>query len=38
MLDTLDQIDVPERNKEAGFRIPMLDGYKDMGATIASAK
>lgn len=34
----LDNVDVSERNAEAGFRIPMLDGYRDLGAMTACGK
>lgn len=38
LLDTLDSIDTPSRNKDGPLRIPMLDGFKDMGATMAIGK
>merc|ERR1712066_1080235 len=38
LLDTLDSLDIPQRKADASFRIPMLDGYKDMGATMAIGK
>jgi len=38
LLDTLDAIETPSRNKSLPLRIPMLDGYKDMGSTIAIGK
>jgi len=37
-LDYLDGIDPPGRSKDLPLRIPMLDGYKDMGATMAIGK
>eukprot|EP00929_Paragymnodinium_shiwhaense_P102844 TRINITY_DN6606_c0_g1_i1.p1 TRINITY_DN6606_c0_g1~~TRINITY_DN6606_c0_g1_i1.p1 ORF type:complete len:660 (-),score=280.20 TRINITY_DN6606_c0_g1_i1:265-2244(-) len=38
LLDTLDTIDAPERKADKALRIPMLDGYKDMGSVIAIGK
>mmetsp|Transcript_69598 Transcript_69598/g.166983 ORF Transcript_69598/g.166983 Transcript_69598/m.166983 type:complete len:842 (+) Transcript_69598:248-2773(+) len=38
LLDLLDSLDTEPRNKNAPFRIPMLDGYKDMGSTMALGK
>lgn len=38
LLTTLDKIEVPNRCKEASLRIPMLDGYRDMGAIMAIGK
>mmetsp|Transcript_44840 Transcript_44840/g.103726 ORF Transcript_44840/g.103726 Transcript_44840/m.103726 type:complete len:517 (-) Transcript_44840:52-1602(-) len=38
LLELLDNFDIEPRKKEAPFRIPMLDGYKDMGATTAIGK
>jgi len=37
-LDTLDSMEIGARSKELPVRIPMLDGYKDMGANIAIGK
>merc|ERR1740130_493272 len=38
LLDTLDQLEIPRPSKEAPLRIPMLDGYRDMGAVTAIGK
>jgi len=38
LLDTLDTLNVSERKGDEPLRIPMLDGYKDMGATMAIGK
>jgi peptide chain release factor subunit 3 len=38
LLTTLDGLEIPGRKQDAHFRIPMLDGYKDMGATMAIGK
>jgi len=38
LLDALDTLHVPPRNADAPLRIPMLDGYKDMGAPMAIGK
>jgi len=34
----LDNIDCSERTSDAAFRVPMLDGYRDMGSMIACGK
>jgi len=38
LLDTLDTLNVPARKPDAPLRIPMLDGYKDMGQPMAIGK
>lgn len=38
LLDTLDAMETPPRCNAAGLRIPMLDGFKDMGAVTAIGK
>jgi len=38
LLDTFDSIEPPPRQQDKALRIPMLDGYKDMGATMAIGK
>merc|ERR1711972_638079 len=38
LLDSLDSVETPARSKDLPLRIPMLDGYKDMGATMAIGK
>merc|ERR1711972_140230 len=38
LLNTLDTLDVPPRDSKKPVRIPMLDGYKDMGAVMAIGK
>jgi peptide chain release factor subunit 3 len=38
LLDTLDQLSVEKRKSDAPLRIPMLDGYKDMGSNMAIGK
>jgi len=38
LLETLDKLEMTRGNKDAAFRIPMLDGYRDMGATMAIGK
>jgi len=38
LLNLLDSLEVPKRNPDLPLRIPMLDGYKDMGATMAIGK
>jgi len=38
LLQTLDEIDVPERKSDLPLRIPMLDGYKDKGDKMAIGK
>lgn len=38
LLDELDQLSVEDRSADKPLRIPMLDGYKDMGATMAIGK
>jgi len=38
LLKTLDSLEIPRPSKEAPLRIPMLDGYRDMGAIIAIGK
>merc|ERR1712232_246755 len=38
LFEILDSAPIPNRNAKAGFRIPMLDGYKDMGAVTAVGK
>jgi len=38
LLKTLDDMQPPPRKVEAAFRIPMLDGFRDMGAIMAVGK
>lgn len=38
LLGTLDGMEPPQRKVEAPFRIPMLDGFRDMGAIMAVGK
>merc|ERR1740138_1402311 len=38
LLNTLDEMEPPARKVEASFRIPMLDGFRDMGAIMAVGK
>jgi len=38
LLGTLDEMEPPSRKVEASFRIPMLDGFRDMGAIMAVGK
>merc|ERR1712083_468520 len=38
LLDTLDSLTVGERKSDQPLRIPMLDGYRDMGAVMAIGK
>jgi peptide chain release factor subunit 3 len=38
MLDLFNSLDTPKREKELPIRIPMLDGYRDMGAVTAIGK
>jgi len=38
LLETLDGVEIPRSSKDAPLRIPMLDGYRDMGAIIAIGK
>jgi len=38
LLETLDSIEIPRPAEEAALRMPILDGYKDMGATMAIGK
>jgi len=38
LLTTLDEMATPQRKPEGHLRIPMLDGYKDMGAVTALGK
>jgi peptide chain release factor subunit 3 len=38
LLDWLDCVETPQRSKDLPLRIPMLDGFKDMGATMAIGK
>jgi len=38
LLDVLDSVETPARSKDLPLRIPMLDGFKDMGATMAIGK
>jgi len=38
LLDMIDKIDPPSRSKELPLRIPMLDGFKDMGSVMAIGK
>merc|ERR1712066_588128 len=38
LLDWLDSVETPARSKDLPLRIPMLDGFKDMGATMAIGK
>lgn len=38
LLEFLDKFDVPSRSKDGPLRIPMLDGYRDMGAVMAIGK
>jgi len=38
LLKTLDDMDPPARKAEAAFRVPMLDGFRDMGAIMAVGK
>jgi peptide chain release factor subunit 3 len=38
LLGLLDNLPTPDRSADAPLRIPMLDGYKDMGATMAIGK
>lgn len=38
LLETIDKAEIPRSSKEASLRIPMLDGYRDMGAVMAIGK
>jgi peptide chain release factor subunit 3 len=38
LLETLDSCEIPRSSKESAVRIPMLDGYRDMGAVTAIGK
>merc|ERR1719272_2912816 len=38
LFDTLNATKVPVRDAKGVFRIPMLDGYKDMGGVMAVGK
>merc|ERR1719230_1375436 len=38
LFELLNTTKVPERDAKKGFRIPMLDGYKDMGSVMAVGK
>jgi peptide chain release factor subunit 3 len=38
LLATLDSVEIPRSCKDAPLRIPMLDGYRDMGAIMAIGK
>jgi len=38
LFDVLDHTDLSERTSEGGFRIPMLDGYRDLGTMTACGK
>jgi len=38
LFDILNTAKVPERDEKKSFRIPMLDGYKDMGSVMAVGK
>lgn len=38
LLDLLDSLEVPKRLPEAPLRIPMLDGFRDMGSIMAIGK
>lgn len=38
LLDVLDKMEIPRPSKEAALRIPLLEGYRDMGAVTAIGK
>eukprot|EP00442_Polarella_glacialis_P025392 CAMPEP_0115087576 /NCGR_PEP_ID=MMETSP0227-20121206/23390_1 /TAXON_ID=89957 /ORGANISM="Polarella glacialis, Strain CCMP 1383" /LENGTH=758 /DNA_ID=CAMNT_0002477505 /DNA_START=88 /DNA_END=2364 /DNA_ORIENTATION=+ len=38
LLTILDKIETPSRKNDAPLRIPMMEGFKDMGATLAIGK
>merc|ERR1719162_956177 len=38
LFELLNSAKVPERDAKKAFRIPMLDGFKDMGAVMALGK
>jgi len=38
LLKTLDSVEIPRGCQDAALRIPMLDGYRDMGAIMAIGK
>lgn len=38
LIETLDATDIPDMKRDAALRIPMLDGFRDMGHTMAIGK